>query len=365
MIKINNIIKELEKLAPPVLQESYDNAGLIVGDKNEEVKGILVSLDTTEEVIQEAIDTNSNLIISHHPIVFSGLKSITGKNYIERVIVKAIKNNISIYAIHTNLDNVFDGVNKKIADRLGLDDLKILSAKKSSLIKLSVFVPKAAVNGVKDALFEAGAGNIGNYSHCSFSSTGMGSFKANENADPYVGEKNKLHIEEELKIEVVLPSHLQSKVVSSLLNSHPYEEVAYDLFPLLNKSKQIGSGMVGKLKEEMDESSFLTFLKEKMKTNCIRHSKLLNKKIRKVAFCGGAGDFLLESAIAQNADVFISGDFKYHRFFDAENKLVILDIGHFESEQFTIDLLVDFLKEKFSTFAIRFTEVNTNPINYF
>lgn len=365
MIKISNVIKELEILAPPILQESYDNAGLIVGDKNEELSGILISLDTTEEVIQEAIDNNINLIVSHHPIIFSGLKSITGKNYIERVIIKAIKHNISIYAIHTNLDNIFDGVNQKIANRLGLVDLKILSPKKESLLKLSVFIPKGAKEDVKEALFAAGAGNIGNYSHCSFSSSGIGSFKANDKASPFVGEKGEIHFEEEIKVEVVLPSYLQSKVTSALLNAHPYEEVAYDLYPILNKDKLIGSGMIGKLNEEMDEQSFLHYVKEKMNTDCIRHTSLLNKKISKVAFCGGAGDFLLESAIAKNADVFISGDFKYHRFFDSENKLIILDIGHYESEQFTIELLGDFLKEKFSTFAIRFTEVNTNPINYF
>ena len=364
-MKIKNVIKELEILAPPSLQESYDNSGLIVGDKNDELNGILVSLDTTEAVVQEAIDNNINLIVSHHPIIFSGLKSITGKNYIERVIIKAIKHNISIYAIHTNLDNVLNGVNQKIADKLGLIDLKILSPKKQSLLKLSVFIPKGAKEEVKEALFESGAGNIGNYSHCSFSSNGIGSFKANENAKPYVGGKNEIHFEEEIKVEVVLPSHLQSKVVSALLNAHPYEEVAYDLYPIINKNKLIGSGMIGRLKEDMDEEAFLRFVKDKMKTDCIRYTTLLNKNVRKVAFCGGAGDFLLDAAITQNADVFISGDFKYHRFFDAENKLVIFDIGHYESEQFTIDLIGDFLKEKFSTFAIRFTEVKTNPINYF
>lgn len=365
MTKIKDVIRALEKLAPPMLQESYDNAGLLTGDKEQEVSGVIVSLDTLEEVVDEAIRNKANLIVSHHPIVFSGLKSLTGRSYIERVLIKAIKHNIAIYAIHTNLDNVFNGVNMKIASRLGLSKLKILSPKKNTLIKLSVYVPVSSLDTIKEALFEAGAGNIGNYSNCSFSSEGIGSFKANENADPHVGSINKTHFEKEAKLEVIIPSFLQSKVISALLNSHPYEEVAYDLFPILNKDKKIGSGMIGYLSKEMDESLFLKHLKEKMNTACIRHSELLNKKVMKVALCGGSGEFLLESAIQQNADVFISGDFKYHRFFDADKKIVIMDIGHYESEQFTIDLIVDFLTEIFSTFAIRFTEVKTNPINYF
>lgn len=365
MNTINDIITQLEILAPPSLQESYDNAGLITGSKSTIVKGVLVSLDTTEEVIDEAIEKGLNLIVSHHPIVFSGLKSLTGENYIERVIIKAIKNDIAIYAIHTNLDNVFNGVNREIARRLGLKHLEILKPKSNSLLKLSVYVPIEHLEAVKNELFKAGAGNIGNYSHCSFTSEGVGSFRANENADPFVGNKNETHLEKEGRLEVILPQHLKSKVIAALLLSHPYEEVAYDLFPIQNKDQSIGSGMIGELEQEMDELSFMKFVKDKMKTKCIRHSELLNKKIRKVAFCGGSGDFLLESAKQQNADVYISGDFKYHRFFDADKKLVIMDIGHYESEQFTIDLLVDFLTEIFSTFAIRFTEVKTNPINYF
>lgn len=365
MTKIKDIIKELETLAPPVLQESYDNAGLIIGDKNAKVKGVLVSLDTTEAVVDEAIKNDINLIVSHHPIIFSGLKSLTGKNYIERVIIKAIKHDIAIYAIHTNLDNVSHGVNYQISKQLELSNVKILSPKKNTLIKLSVYVPLKDTEKVRDALFLAGAGNIGNYSNCSFSSDGDGSYKANQDANPHLGEIDKVHFEKENKLEVILPFYLQSNVVSALLNTHPYEEVAYDLFPILNKDREIGSGMVGFLKDEMDELSFMSFVKDKMKTDTIRHSDLLNKKIRKVAFCGGSGDFLLEAAIQQNADVFISGDFKYHRFFDADKRLVIMDIGHYESEQFTIDLLVGFLTEIFSTFAIRFTEVKTNPINYF
>lgn len=365
MTKIDDVIKELERLAPPSLQEKYDNSGLLIGNRNEEVKGILVSLDTTEEIVQEAIDKNLNLIISHHPIIFSGIKSLTGETYIERALIKAIKNDIAIYAIHTNLDNVFAGVNGRIAEKLELENLSILSPKNNSLLKLSVYVPSANLEEVKNALFDAGAGNIGNYSNCSFYANGKGSFKANENANPFVGEINEDHIEVESKLEVVLPLFKKSKILNALFAAHPYEEVAYDLYTLINDDPSIGSGMVGYLKKEMDEKEFMKLLKKVMNTDCVRHSELLNKRIHKVALCGGSGDFLLESAISQNADVYISADFKYHRFFDAEKKIIIMDIGHYESEQFTIDLLVDFLTEIFSTFAIRFTEVKTNPINYF
>jgi len=365
MTRIKDVITELERFAPPVLQEGYDNSGFLIGNANEELKGVLVCLDTTEDIVQEAIDKNLNLIISHHPIIFKGLKSLTGKNYIERTLLKAIKNDIAIYAIHTNLDNIFQGVNFQIAKTLKLKDLSILDASNNKLLKLVVFVPNTHLNEVKEALFNAGAGNVGNYSNCSFYTEGKGSFKANEKADPFVGEIGKTHIEEESKLEIILPSYLKSTVLSALFKVHPYEEVAFDIIPLLNNDPKTGSGMIGFLEDEMDENSFLDFLKKTMNTECIRHSQLLGKKISKIAFCGGSGDFLLESAILQNADVFISGDFKYHRFFDADNKIVIMDIGHYESEQFTIDLLVGFLTEIFSTFAIRFTEVKTNPINYF
>ena len=365
MTSINDVITELERFAPPMLQEEYDNSGLLVGNVNDKLKGILVSIDTTEDIVQEAIDNNLNLIISHHPIIFKGLKSLTGKNYIERTLLKAIKNDIAIYAIHTNLDAVFKGVNYQIAKKLKLKDLKILDTKNNTLLKLIVFVPNTHLNEVKEALFNAGAGNVGNYSNCSFYAEGKGSFKANENANPYVGEIGETHIEAESKLELILPSYLKSTVLSALFKIHPYEEVAFDLIPVLNNDPNTGSGMIGFLEEEMDENSFLNFLKKTMKTDCIRHTRLLGKKVAKIAFCGGSGDFLLEAAIRQNADVFISGDFKYHRFFDADNKIVIMDIGHYESEQFTIDLLVGFLTEIFSTFAVRFTEVKTNPINYF
>ena len=364
MTLIKEIIQKLETFAPPSLQESYDNSGLIVGNISEKVKGVLVSLDTTEAVVDEAIQKGCNLIISHHPIIFKGLKKITGANYIERVIISAIKNNIAIYAMHTNLDNVKHGVNKMIANRLGLQNTKVLSPKNDTLLKLIVFVPTNQAEAVRTSLFSAGAGNIGNYSLCSFNSEGKGSYKANEGAKPFKGEVGKLHNEDEVKIEVVLPSYLKDNVINAMLNSHPYDEVAYDLISLKNQHELIGSGLIGELKKPVDELSFLKILKEKMKTDCIRHTDLLNKPIKTVALNGGSGSFLLAQAKAKKADLFITGDVKYHEFFDAENQLVIADIGHYESEQFTIDLIGGFLIENFSKFAVRFTEVNTNPINY-
>ena len=365
MTIIKEVIQKLEAFAPPALQESYDNAGLIVGDTETELTSVLVSLDTTEAVVEEAIQKGCNLIVSHHPIIFKGLKKITGSTYIERVIISAIKNNIAIYAIHTNLDNVNNGVNNMIANRLGLKNTKLLSPKNDMLLKLIVYVPINHAEKVRKALFNSGAGNIGKYSSCSFNTKGEGTYKANKEAKPFKGEVGKTHSENEIKIEVVVPSFLKNDVLKSMLDAHPYEEVAYDLIQLQNQQNIIGSGLIGELKDQMEELSFLKFLKDKMKTNCIRHTNLLNKSIKKIALCGGSGAFLIAEAKRQKADLFITGDVKYHEFFDAENQLIIADIGHFESEQFTIDLIGGFLIENFSKFAVRFTDVNTNPINYF
>ncbi len=361
---IKDVVNYLDTVAPPAYQEGYDNAGLIVGDRGEKVTGVLVCLDSIEAVVDEAIEKGCNLIVAHHPIVFSGLKKITGKNYVERVILKAIKNDIAIYAIHTNLDNVMHGVNAKIGEKLGLKNLKILSPKSGMLRKLVVYVPESHEEEVRSALFSAGAGSIGNYDECSFNLKGQGSFKGNEDSNAFVGEKGKRHYEQEVRIEVVYAKDKEGRIVSSMLNAHPYEEVAYDLFQMENKHLQLGAGMIGELEIPMEDEDFLKELKKRMKTDCVRYTKPLGKKVKKVAFCGGSGSFLLRSAIAKKADVFVTGDFKYHEFFDAEDKIMIADIGHFESEQFTIELLADVLKEKFTTFAVHLTDVNTNPINY-
>lgn len=364
-MQIKNIVDYFEEIAPSSFQESYDNAGLIVGNNNDNVSGILVTLDVTEEIIQEAIDIGANLIVAHHPIIFSGLKRFNGNNYVERTVIMAIKNDIAIFAAHTNIDSViYNGVNSKICEKIGLINTQILKPSKNKLNKVVVFVPTDHSEAVRKAIFESGAGVIGNYDSCSFNISGTGTFKAGENSTPFVGEKNTLHQESEIRIETIVPSHLVKKVISAILKSHPYEEPAYDIYPINNEWKQVGEGMVGDLPTPVDELEFLKNIKEIFNVGTIKYTKLKNKKIKKVALCGGAGSFLLNDAINSKADVFITGDFKYHQFFDAENRIIIADIGHFESEQFTKELFYELLTIKFPNFAIYFTKANTNPIKY-
>ncbi len=363
-MQIKDVINFLNELAPPALQESYDNAGLIVGDSSWECTGVLVCLDSIEAIIDEAIDKKCNLVVAHHPIVFSGLKKINGKNYMERTIIKAIKNDIAIFAIHTNLDNVKHGVNKKFAEKIGLKNLKILAPKKNLLNKITVFCPNAHVAAVQEELFLAGAGRLGNYDSCSFNTPGQGTFRALKDATPFVGEKGKFHTEKETKIEVIVPTYLTKSAIKRMLEVHPYEEVAYDVISLSNSSEDIGAGMLGELDEPVESLAFLKALKSKMSVKCIKHTRLAVTKIKKVAICGGSGSFLLEDAINQQADIFITGDFKYHQFFDADGRIIIADIGHYESEFYTCELLHEKLKEKFSKFAVHLTKKNTNPVIY-
>ena len=363
-MKISEITAYLEEIAPLSYQEDYDNSGLIVGDGNKEISSALISLDCTEEIVDEAIQKGCGLIISHHPIVFRGLKKFTGKNYVERVIIKAIKNDIALYAIHTNLDNIGTGVNAKIAEKLGLKKLEILSPKAGLLKKLVTFCPTNYAEAVRNALFNAGAGVIGNYSDCSYNTEGFGTFKGDEQTNAFVGERGVLHQEPEIRIETVFPAHLERKIVKALQEAHPYEEVAFDLYPLTNTFKQVGSGMIGSLDEETDELTFLNSLKKNLKAQVIKHTALRNKPVKRVAVCGGAGGFLLQDAIRAGADVFVTADYKYHEFFDAEGKTLIADVGHFESEQFTQGLLFEIIQKKFRNFALHLTEKNTNPINY-
>lgn len=373
-MKIKEIISALEEFAPLSLQENYDNAGLITGNREMEVSEAMLCLDATEEVIDEAIQTKCNLVIAHHPIVFSGLKKITGANYVERTIIKAIKNDIAIYAAHTNLDNVQQGVNKKICEKLQLKNKRVLSPVKGKLMKLFTFAPTDQSEKVREALFAAGAGTIGNYDECSFNSEGYGTFRGNDETNPFVGEKGIQHKEEETKIEVIFPSWLQHKIISALKENHPYEEVAYDVVALSNEWTTTGAGMIGELEQSMTTNDFLSFLKEKMNVKVVRHTQLTarpdksgthDSRLTTIAVCGGAGSFLLKDAIAAGANVFVTADFKYHQFFDAENKIMICDIGHYESEQFTPEIFSEVLRRKFPTFATRFTSVNTNPINYY
>lgn len=365
MPTINEIIESIEAVAPTLYQENYDNSQLLTGTKSANCTGVLLTLDSTEDVVQEAIDLNCNLIIAHHPIMFSGLQSLTGKTYVERTIIKAIKNDVAIYACHTNLDNMLHGVNAKICEKIGLQNCRVLLPKPSTLLHLVTFVPAEQVSQVSQALFAAGAGNIGNYDQCSFTVNGTGSFRGNEQANPTLGEKGQLAIEDEVRFEVILPKHQQRKVLSALKSAHPYEEVAYYLTSLENENQEIGSGMIGELPKAVDSIDFLTSLKEKMNTPIIRHTTTEQlQTVKTVAVCGGVGSFLLPHAISAGADVFVTADYKYHEFFDADRKIVIADIGHFESEQFTNEIFAEIINKKFTTFAVHFSKIKTNPINY-
>lgn len=365
MTRIKEVIEKLESLAPLALQESYDNSGLIAGSGETEIKNVLVSLDCTEQVVDEALEKKCNLIISHHPVVFTGIKKFTGSDFVQRTLIKAIKNDIALYACHTNLDNVIGGVNSKIADKIGLINQKILKPVKGNLRKLVCFIPTEHVEKVRQALFDAGAGQIGNYDHCSYISSGTGTFRAGENSKPFVGELNKEHHENEIRFESIFRLSDQSKILAALFKHHPYEEVAFDIYSLENIDPQTGSGLTGELKEAMKLNDFLQKIREVFNVSVIRHSADTGKKIKKVSLCGGSGSFLINDAIDSGSDIFITGEIKYHQFFNAENKIVLADIGHFESEQYTVELLTQFLKENFNTFATYFSSVNTNPIKYF
>lgn len=364
-MKVQDITSLLEKLAPPSLQEHYDNTGLLTGNSFWECTGVLISLDATEQVVLEAVKKKCNLIVAHHPIIFGGLKKITGSNYIEKTIIAAIKNDVSIYAIHTNLDNVLHGVNAKIADKLGLINRQVLLPKAGVLKKLVTFVPVSHAEQLRNALFDAGGGTIGNYSECSFNAPGEGTYKPGLGSNPFAGTVEKRHTEPEIKIEVIFPYWLENKLCKAMKQVHPYEEVAYDIINLDNVLTSTGSGLLGYLPEAMEEERLLSMLKEKFNLRVIKHTGLRGKPVKKLAVCGGAGSFLTKTALMAGADMFISADFKYHEFFDANERLVIADIGHYESEQFTIELLSEFLQEKFPTFAVLKTDVITNPVQYF
>lgn len=363
-MKVSEITSFLEQFAPLGLQEAYDNSGLHIGHGSQNVSKALITLDVTDEVVKEAVENECNMIIAHHPLIFNSLKKINTKSGIGAIIAKLIKEDIALYAIHTNLDNIAEGVNAKLAQTLGLQKLQILAPKSGTLHKLVVFCPASHVENVRQAMFDAGAGNIGNYNSCSFNSAGYGTFKAQEGADPFVGEIDKLHKEEELKIEVVLPSYLTQQVVAAMIQVHPYEEVAYDIYPLSNEQKNTGAGMIGELDIESDPEDFLQMVKRKLNASCIRHSSFIKRKIKKVAICGGSGSFLIHNAYKANADVFITGDVKYHDFFEHAGEMTIVDAGHFETEQFTKELLYDRLNGKFPNFALQISKARTNPIYF-
>ena len=362
---VNEVIQTLESYAPLSYQESYDNAGLLTGDAAWVCTGVLCSLDVVEETVQEAVRKGCNLIVAHHPIIFSGLKKITGKTYVEKTVIAAIKNDIAIYAIHTNLDNVHNGVSHRMAEKLGLQNCKVLDPKAGFLKKLYTYVPPSDAENVRNALFAAGAGDIGNYDECSFSHEGAGTYKPGQNSHPYIGAKGVRTETEEIKIEVIFPAYRQQALIAALLQAHPYEEVAYDIIALSNAHDRVGSGLIGELPEAMAEEEFFNSVTTAFHLQVIKHTPFLQQNVKKIALCGGAGVSFLQRAIAEKADVYITADIKYHDFFDAGKKIVLADIGHWESEQFTIDLLYEILQAKFPTFAVLKTNVVTNPVQYF
>lgn len=364
-MKIQDIINVLEEMAPTAYAEDFDNVGLLLGDKNETCTGVLVCHDALENVIDEAIATNCNLVVCFHPILFSGLKKITGKNYVERAVLKAIKNDIAIFAVHTALDNHKNGVNKIMCDALGLKNSKILVPKQQFIKKLTTYTTPENVEQVKKALFNAGAGAIGDYNECSFTSEGIGSYRGNENTNPTVGTAGELMHEKEIKIEVIFEKHLQNQILNALFKAHVYEQVAYQIVTLDNQHQDIGLGMIAEFETPMSEQNFLQFVKDNMQCGGIRHSALLNKQIKRVAVLGGSGSFAIAAAINQNADAFLTADLKYHQFYEAENKLLLCDIGHFESERYTKNYIFDYITKKLRNFAIILSQENTNPVKYF
>jgi dinuclear metal center YbgI/SA1388 family protein len=363
-MKLSEICKYLDTAIPLSFQEGYDNSGLQVGSPEIEISSALLTIDVTEEVISEAAKKGCNLIISHHPLIFSGIKRITGRSYTERTLAGALKADIAVYSAHTNLDALDFGVSAKMAVKLDLKNVKVLVPLNNRLLKLVTFIPESHLEKVRNALFEAGAGVIGNYDQCGFTVEGRGSFRAGENANPYVGKTGEIHYENEVRFETVLFSHLKANVIKALLAAHPYEEAAFDLYPLANDNIRAGMGCTGEFDTPVSETEFLKHISTAFDARGLRHSKLTGRKLKKVALCGGSGASLISNAIASGADAFVTADIKYHNFFDAENKIILVDAGHFETEKFTTEILYDLIIKKFPKFAVRFSETNTNPINY-
>ena len=364
LVKIKDIANALEMFAPLPLQDDFDNAGLQIGLTDAEVAGVLLCLDVTEAVVDEAIASGCNLIISHHPVIFKPLKRITGSNYVERCIIKALANGIAIYSAHTNLDNAPGGVNYRIAEILGLQNVRILLPKEDSLLKLAVYVPASHTDAVRDALFAAGCGEIGNYGSCSYNVEGFGTFKANEGCNPFCGNIGELHRESETRIETIMPSYIKGRVIKALLNAHPYEEPAYDIYPVKNSWDAVGTGVIGELPAERDEIGFLQEIKEKFAVGCVRHTPLLGRKIKRVALCGGAGGSFAGAAMASGADLYITGEARYHDLFNYTGKMLMAVIGHYESEQYTMDIFAEIINGQFPGVKVTKTTVDTNPVKY-
>ncbi len=364
MVKIKDIANALEMFAPLPLQEGFDNSGLQIGLTEAEVTGVLLCLDVTEKVVDEAVMSGCNLIVSHHPLIFSPLKRITGSNYVERCVLKALANGIAIYASHTNMDSVQGGVNYRIAEKLGLQNVRILAPKGDALLKLAVYVPVLHADVVREALFGAGCGNIGGYDSCSYNVEGFGTFRAGDGCNPFCGKVGELHKENEVRVETVMPAYLKNKVVSALLKAHPYEEPAYDIYPLKNSWDSVGLGVVGDLPEERDEVDFLSEIKAKFSVGSLRHTSLSGKKVKRVALCGGSGASFADAAISAGAQVYVTGEARYHDLFNYDGRILFAVIGHYESEQYTMDIFKDIIHGAYPGIKVQKTTINTNPVNY-
>jgi len=363
-MKLKEIASYLDSIVPLSFQEGFDNSGLQVGLPDSDLKAALLTLDVTDAVLDEAISEGCDLVVSHHPVIFNAVKSLTGKTTAEGLLIKAIRNGISIYSAHTNLDMLKNGVSFRMAEKLGLNNTTILSPLKNRLLKLVAYIPEDYLEPVRDAVFDAGAGVTGGYDRCGFSTPGTGSFRAGANTKPFSGEKGKLHYEKEIRFETVLFSHLKKSVIKALLSAHPYEEVAYDLYSLENDNIEAGLGCTGELRESVSEKSFLELVSTVFDARGVKYSPLSGKMIKKVALCGGSGSALLTDAISSGADAFITGDVRYHTYFDARHKILLVDCGHYETEKFSTEILYDLIIKKFPKFAVRFSKINTNPINY-
>jgi len=365
MLQISELTSYLESIFSPAVQENYDNSGMQTGNSFRQVSSALVCLDVTEEVLQEAIEKNCQLIISHHPMIFGGLKKLTSGNKTERLVEFAIKNDLAVYALHTNADNTFPGLNSYLASKLNLSEVKILSPREGGLRKLVTFCPVEQAEQVREAMFKAGAGFIGEYDSCSFNTEGFGTFRGSDKTNPFAGEQGKLHTEKEIRIETIFPDYLQSKVLSALFGNHPYEEVAFDIYRLENENPLTGSGAVGYLNEPLSAQSFLAFVKSVFGVSLLRYSGSTDRMIHKVALCGGSGSFLIGKAKSVKADAYVTADLKYHDFEYGQNDFLLIDAGHYETEMFFSEYIIDLIKKKFSNFAIHFSNSGKNVVKYF
>jgi len=362
-MKIKEVISFLENKFPLSWQEDFDNSGIQCGDKERDITGVVVCFDMSEVVIEEAISKGANMVVSHHPIIYRDvIKRIEPTNRVGKILCKALENKILLYSMHTNIDSGKAGGNSLFAQKLELQKLSVLSPKENEFCKLVVFVPSENSVFLRDALFKAGCGNIGNYSHCSFSCEGIGSFKPLADANPHIGQHNRIERVEEERIEMIFSKIKKRQIVEALYQHHPYEEPAFDIFALENTNKDIGLGRVGFLPQPMVAADFIHYVKQKLNVELVRFSGNSKAEISKVAVCGGGGASHIKDALTAGADAYITGDLKYHDFFIPENKMLLVDIGHFEGEHFIREIITSLLKEKFKNFSTYFTEVESPVI---